>query len=116
MSTRRVQSLRCKSKEKKKRKKRGNIQRKEKGKKKLKMKKINVEKLIHSTKMSNFSLQLSLHFAEKTPGSSHLFSFLSTQPNTLQKVFISIFFPNFFIHLISPPRKHIGNSGPMTKY
>ena len=65
MSTRRLQSLPCKSKEKKKRKKRGNIQRKEKEKRKKKMKKINVDKLIHSTKMSNFSLQFSLHFWEK---------------------------------------------------
>ena len=46
-------------------------------------------------------------FKEKTLRSHHLFSFLLTQPNTLQKVFIPIFFPKFFIYPISPPNKHI---------
>ena len=35
-----------------------------------------------------------------------LFSFLSTQPNTLKKVFIPIFSSKFSIHPISPPNKH----------
>ena len=63
--------------------------------------------------MSNFSLQFSLHFGEnflvgpkRTPESHNLFSFLPTQPNTLQKVFLPIFSPKFFIHPIPPPNKH----------
>ena len=63
MSTRRLQSLPCKSKEKKKKERQHPKERKRK--KEKKMKKINVDKLIHSTKMSNFSFQFSLHFGKK---------------------------------------------------
>ena len=43
---------------------------------------------------------------EKKPRPHYLFSSLSIQPNTLQKVFLPIFFPKFSIHHISPPNKH----------
>ena len=39
-------------------------------------------------------------------GPTIFFSFLSTQPNTLQKVFLPIFSPKFSIYPISPPNKH----------
>ena len=53
-----------------------------------------------------FSLFWRENFFVGTHGSYHLFSFLPTQPNILKKVFLSIFSPKFFIHLISPPNKH----------
>ena len=43
---------------------------------------------------------------EKTPRPHNLFSFLPTQPNTLQKVFIPIFSPKFSNHPISLLNKH----------
>ena len=43
---------------------------------------------------------------EKTPGPHYLFSFLPTQPNTLQKSFPSHFLFKFSIHSISPLNKH----------
>ena len=43
---------------------------------------------------------------EKTLEPQHLFSFLPTQLNTLQKVFLPIFSSKFSIHPISPPNKH----------
>ena len=43
---------------------------------------------------------------EKIFGPYHLFSFLPTQSNTLQKVFLLVFSPKFSIHPISPPNKH----------
>jgi len=52
-----------------------------------------------------FSFQFFLHFGEKTYRSHYLFCFLPTQLNTLQKVFLPIFFPKFSIHSISSPNK-----------
>ena len=43
---------------------------------------------------------------EKKLGSYYLFSFLSTLPNTLKKVFLLIFSLKYFIHPISPLNKH----------
>ena len=43
---------------------------------------------------------------EKTPGPYHIFSFIPTQLNTLQKNFPSHFSPKFSIHPLSPPNKH----------
>ena len=43
---------------------------------------------------------------DKTPRVYHLFSFLSTQPNTIKNVFFPIFSPKFSIHHISPQNKH----------
>ena len=59
--------------------------------------------------------QFSLHFGEKTFWRFRrentwalpiFFSLPSLQPNTHQKVFISIFSPKFSIHPISSPNKH----------
>ena len=100
----------------------------------------------NSSSLSFLSILGKKHFdepGEKTLEPHHLFSFLPTQPNTLQKsfpshflfkvfhppyfnskqthpketqrganqihskkVFLLIFSPKFFIHLISPPNKH----------
>ena len=48
-------------------------------------------------------------FGEKTYELYHLFSFLSTQLNTLQKGFILIFSLKFFVYFISPLNKHTLN-------
>ena len=70
-----------------------------------------VHRHIHSKMMSNFSLQFSLYFRKKTfwwaekktRRSYHLFFFLPTQPNTLQKSFPS----NFLFKIFHPPYKFI---------
>ena len=64
--------------------------------------------------MPYFSFQFSFHFGEKlfgglrekTPGFYYLFCFLSIQPNTLQKSFLSHFSSKFSIYLVSLPKKH----------
>ena len=61
-----------------------------------------------------FSLQFFLYFGrklfggfeEKTLKFYHLFSFFSTQLNTLQKSFSSSFLFKVFLYPISPPNKH----------
>ena len=105
-------------KEKKKEKKRGKMQRahhqKKKKKKKTREKKMNWTWAFLSIKQPYFLPSVFSSFwreffgglGEKISGPHHLFSFLITQPNTLNIVFLPIFSPKFSIHPISPPNKY----------
>ena len=116
MSTRRLQSLPCKSKEKKKKERQHPKERKRKKEKKIWRRSmwtssstVPICPIFHFSFLSILGRKFFGRPEKKTPGSYHLFSFFSTQPNTIQKVFIFIFFRKFFIHPISLPNKHIGS-------